>query len=637
MWEQMRKSMETAPTLKDAKSIDKSELFNVPITILGEREVGQKKARYAIVMIGPFSGFGDYDFKYQTLPDGRRYIHAPRDARPAPIKTSDKKSGKSIGEYSPANIDDVKDLLDPDCKYGLIYKDFVEGDTLEMRDETAGKLAKAGTVGVAAVEPMIWHSQKDKTFRIAAQLKIRRMLTSIQMPVGDFVKWMIQQDMATRHFQTEFPLYLKFQEKNPTEQELKNAAYRDNLVTLITGLPNDFRHPRFMRPNTSMLMDETDTSSDTTFSVEDFETKVHKPILALEYKGMQWSGERTTPEYQEDDVLFAAFPNIYTDHIAPLDIASPTNWKKLMANVYDMIQGVYVGKENAKTGSQSKLNQDRIATAGGGWDDKMRTINEPTGDKNLSFSLHFSTVAFIFDPVAFLESVCPRVTPDKIRERWGNSSSPKAIGVEYPKDFDSSKILICLSEIDTNTDLNHVLNDSRYEFRALTAVSPVRKRDKRDIYAKVSAMSAKDGDLFIDFIHKCVLTGEDEFLEDNPSYTEDHPARLFKFKAQHDVEYFFAINKSEWNRRRDASLAKMQKFSGLKLIENGSGGGGGTKRTSVAAQLPENGNEREKKRQRVEAADEDQEEDEEDVADILGQDEEEEEEEEEEEDEDMDL
>lgn len=636
MWEQMQKSMEAAPTLKDAKSLDKSELFNVPLTILGEREVGQKKNRYAIVMIGPFSGFSDYDLKYQTLPDGRRYIHATRDARPAPVKGKDKKAGKSLGDYTPANIDDVKDVFDPDCEHGLIYKDLIEGDTLEMRDETAGKLAKAGTVCMAAVEPMIWHAQKDKTFRIACQLKIKRMLTSIQMPIGDFVSWMIQQDMSTRHFQTEFPLYLKYQETNPSEQDLKNAAYRDNLVTLITGLPNDYRHPRFMKPNTSMLMDETDTSNDATFSVEDFETKVMKPILSFEYKGMQWNGKRDSPQYNEEDVLFAAFPNLYTDHIGPLDIASPSNWKKLMANVYDMMQGVYVGKENAKTGSQSKLNQDRVATTGGDWDEKMRTINESTGDRSFSFSLHFSTVAYIFDPVSFLESVCPRVTPEKIRERWGNKSAPKSIGVEYPKDFDSSKIVVCLSEIDTNTDLDHVLNDNRYEFRVFTAVSPVRKREKRDIYAKVSAMSPQDGDLFLDFIHKCVLTGEDEFLESNSNYGDDHPARLYKFKAQHDIEYFFAINKSEWDRRRNAALAKMKKFSGLKMIEAGGGAASannslaikGRKRSADEAQLDDNG--KDKKRQKASTSvsaddeegdeEEDEEEDEELENDLLGDD-----------------
>ena len=215
-------------------------------------------------------------------------------------------------------------------------------------------------------------------------------------------------------------------------------------------------------------------------------------------------------------------------------------------------------------------------------------------------------MAFIFDPVAFIESVGVRVSPEKIRERMGGSS-PENIGVSTPKEFEASKIVTCISELDPSSNIDFLLKDDRYEFRALVPVVLIKKKnEKRDVFAKMASLDAENGDLFVDFFFKCVVTGDDEFLETErvKAAAEDHPARTHLFQAHSDSVYFFAINRSEWNRKREAALDKMAAVRTSLTIGNG----GKRKRTNVLLDAPESfsdDNERAKRAKISEADSED--------------------------------
>jgi len=569
-WREMKTSMVNSGKASDAKSIENYQTKTVPMTILG-RTVNNSGSVSVVAILGPFKCFPNIDIASE-MSDGHEIIEVVEDSRAKEIRAKDKDTKRDTSKDRIFDSDEVDGTLDPQGDIRFVRKRFVEGEPIRLLDETGGNQAVPGAVCACSVHSMIWHKASNK--QLSVVFKIKHIHESIKMPIDSFIDWIIRDDLTTRHFRTKLVEFAKFMSENPlaSKSEMDAVAFDTPQVTFVTGLPDDYTHPRFMKPDTSILFPEIDTTDTKTFVNEDKNKNEHT-MLALAFKGVQWKGARKTHVYGDSDTFFGVYASIYEEHLAPLNITCPAHWPKLMAPLCDLIRGVYVGKENAKKSADAEYNVNRLATLGTtDWDAKDRLMNSPVEDKKLSFGLHLTPSAFVMDPIDFYKKHCPPVSGEKIIECWGGKPRPPTIQKFSHRSFDSSAMLVCLNELDPNKDVS-ILNDPRYEFRLLSSAVPLKTANKREIYAKLSKLSVEKGDEFVDYLTRSVHTGSDEFLsltKEEGGISDDHFVHemAYQFRDTANLLYFFAINNEEWEREREEGLAKMKDAGLMGRIEN---------------------------------------------------------------------
>ena len=102
--------------------------------------------------------------------------------------------------------------------------------------------------------------------------QIKRVIKYYQFSPKAFVEWAKHVNLGTDSIHSEACEYGRFLEEKPahSDDEEKDAAYRDNYVVLLTGMPADSSNTRLMRHTSSIFFNVTDADAENTFVVEDF-------------------------------------------------------------------------------------------------------------------------------------------------------------------------------------------------------------------------------------------------------------------------------------------------------------------------------------------------------------------------------
>ena len=234
-WAKQQASLEHSGNTRDAKTVDAHQVVTLVMTILGVK-TNNSGSTSIIAILGPYNCFDNISVDISGKDaDGRNIISVTEDSRSKETKAQDKSTNRDISNDPIHDADEVSGVYDPDGKIRLVRKDFVEGDSIRLLDESGGSEIKPGSVCACAIQPMIWHKVSDK--KVSVVFKIKRLLDTISMPIDAFVNWIVREDLATRHFESEVVDYLEFLSENPTasEYDRKNAAYRDKQLTIVTG------------------------------------------------------------------------------------------------------------------------------------------------------------------------------------------------------------------------------------------------------------------------------------------------------------------------------------------------------------------------------------------------------------------
>jgi hypothetical protein len=559
--------------IDDARKRASKHVVMVPLIVLGVM-VTKTGKNLVTAMVAPLDLFPKYELDKMTivLPDKRRAIQVIRDIRSKEKKEEDGRSNYDINKAPIHVMDDVENEIDTVGEVRRASQNYVELALYNFLYEPKDSRVVSGVIALAEVETAMWHAKDTK--KISRIRRLSRVIECLQMPVFDLVATFHKNDIFTHQLRSTCAKFFnKTFRLQLTEDEKKALSYTDNYIVLPTGWPDDYTHPRYgnMRPNCNMVR---------------LSVKTQPEVFRIEVQNKEKSGEKefeimldlTFEVHQWRDLvainlsqLIVVTARVFKEHLQPLGISSVKYWVALMKHTYDLLLGVFVGREDANAtsliqGNRSKLELSARRHEGQARDSDLCDPPAVSNDevefdeeRSVSFYLSLNTCALFFDPVQFIQSVAVRISAECLRKYWdaGKSSRQDARGILRPPKLQHlnavrkvsdyhGKALIPLSEMDPASDVSSIVNDPNVELRAFLSVFP-DALEKRAAYAHLSRLSKEDGDLFFAFVKEVFFdaTMDRTTFFQTRGLSDRHPAVMYHW-SQDDtpIAYIYAINKS---------------------------------------------------------------------------------------------
>lgn len=559
--------------ISEASKMMGGDTIVLPMLVFGTRPTD--KGRMITGMIAPLShftkqGVKGYHFNRERK---RNEIEVIQDIRSGDKRTADQKFAVELDSYQIHEMPEIEGKVDTDEEMCRARRIIGEGDIVTVffgKSEEEESNIAPGYLVVLNYCISCYHKaiKNDKGVILRKEISLFENIESVRLgisvPISIVADWLQSMNLMTQQFRSRVGELIHYMENTPgiSDEKLKTQSYRlSNYCMIPLGWPADARHPNIGRADSNILVNTT-PPKEVNFQREDKKAKVPKgesapmlPKIEMSMKGYQWKGERTSNNYDPEDVVFAIDMIIFDRALAPFKIRSPKAWVALIPSVFDLMEGVIVAKENLLSGIRAEGNAGRIAELGAGAsaEEMDAKLNGPVGENKPSFVLKLNSEALIVDPVHFVQRVGFRVTSKRLIEYWGGKKTArKEDYVTKSQKIDFGSPLLCLTEAYGKSLEMIFAQPDNYEFRILTNVIPTAETlsnvNKHDLYDELSDMSPEYGDQFLDFAIKGLSNGKttQQYAKTAGSkLAKDHPCRSYNFQLFNNdnlVVYVFAIN-----------------------------------------------------------------------------------------------